>query len=91
MRVILDVLEGPLKGRSFVFERHDTSYTYLGRYRKLVPGMLSEDFAVDNVGVADMGLVDELCSPNESGATSTRCRATGATFHPHRLEWQIAL
>ena len=52
-----------------VFERHDTSYTYLGRYRKLVPGMLSEDFAVDNVGVADMGLVDELCSPNEPGAT----------------------
>ena len=24
MRVILDVLEGPQKGRSFVFERHDT-------------------------------------------------------------------
>src|SRR4051812_29154179 len=24
MRVILDVLEGPRKGRSFVFERHDT-------------------------------------------------------------------
>ncbi len=24
MRVILDVLEGPFKGRSFVFERHDT-------------------------------------------------------------------
>ena len=24
MRVILDVLDGPQKGRSFVFERHDT-------------------------------------------------------------------
>lgn len=24
MRVILTVLEGPLKGRSFTFERHDT-------------------------------------------------------------------
>ena len=32
MRVILDVLEGPQKGRSFVFERHDTFIVGRSRY-----------------------------------------------------------
>src|SRR4051812_13979973 len=32
MRVILDVLEGPRKGRSFVFERHDTFIVGRSRY-----------------------------------------------------------
>ncbi len=32
MRVILDVMEGPQKGRSFVFERHDTFIVGRSRY-----------------------------------------------------------
>ena len=43
MRVILDVLEGPLKGRSFVFERHDTFI--VGRSR-FVHCPMPEDMAL---------------------------------------------
>ncbi len=43
MRVILDVLEGPRKGRSFVFERHDTFI--VGRSR-FVHCPMPEDMAL---------------------------------------------
>ena len=43
MRVILDVLEGPQKGRSFVFERHDTFI--VGRSR-FVHCPMPEDMAL---------------------------------------------
>jgi serine/threonine-protein kinase len=43
MRVILDVLEGPLKGRSFAFERHDTFI--VGRSR-FVHCPMPEDMAL---------------------------------------------
>ncbi len=43
MRVILDVLQGPRKGRSFVFDRHDTFI--VGRSR-FVHCPMPEDLAL---------------------------------------------
>src|SRR6516225_1452248 len=66
MRVILDVLEGPLKGRSFVFERHDTFI--VGRSR-FVHCPMPEDMALSR----DHFMIEinpPLCELRDLGSTN---------------------
>jgi len=66
MRVILDVLEGPLKGRSFNFERHDTFI--VGRSR-FVHCPMPEDMALSR----DHFMVEinpPLCELRDLGSTN---------------------
>jgi eukaryotic-like serine/threonine-protein kinase len=66
MRVILDVLEGPLKGRSFMFERHDTFI--VGRSR-FVHCPMPEDMALSR----DHFMVEinpPLCELRDLGSTN---------------------
>src|ERR1700722_10209277 len=66
MRVILDVLEGPLKGRSFMFERHDTFI--VGRLR-FVHCPMPEDMALSR----DHFMVEinpPLCELRDLGSTN---------------------
>src|SRR5271170_3782555 len=66
MRVILDVLEGPQKGRSFVFERHDTFI--VGRSR-FVHCPMPEDMALSR----DHFMIEinpPLCELRDLGSTN---------------------
>jgi serine/threonine-protein kinase len=66
MRVHLDVLEGPLKGRSFVFERHDTFI--VGRSR-FVHCPMPEDMALSR----DHFMIEinpPLCELRDLGSTN---------------------
>ena len=66
MRVILDVLEGPRKGRSFVFDRHDTFI--VGRSR-FVHCSMPEDAALSR----DHFMVEvnpPLCELRDLGSTN---------------------
>jgi serine/threonine-protein kinase len=66
MRVILDVLEGPQKGRSFVFERHDTFIVGRSRY---VHCPMPEDMALSR----DHFMVEinpPLCELRDLGSTN---------------------
>jgi eukaryotic-like serine/threonine-protein kinase len=66
MRVILDVLEGPLKGRSFMFERHDTFIVGRSRW---VHCPMPEDMALSR----DHFMVEinpPLCELRDLGSTN---------------------
>ena len=76
MRVILDVLEGPLKGRSFVFERHDTFI--VGRSR-FVHCPMPEDMALSR----DHFMIEinpPLCELRDLGSTN------GTFVNNHRVD-----
>lgn len=76
MRVILDVLEGPRKGRSFVFERHDTFI--VGRSR-FVHCPMPEDMALSR----DHFMIEinpPLCELRDLGSTN------GTFVNNHRVE-----
>jgi eukaryotic-like serine/threonine-protein kinase len=76
MRVILDVLEGPRKGRSFIFERHDTFI--VGRSR-FVHCPMPEDMALSR----DHFMIEinpPLCELRDLGSTN------GTFVNNHRVE-----
>jgi eukaryotic-like serine/threonine-protein kinase len=76
MRVILDVLEGPFKGRSFLFERHDTFI--VGRSR-FVHCPMPDDLALSR----DHFMVEinpPLCELRDLGSTN------GTFVNNHRVE-----
>jgi eukaryotic-like serine/threonine-protein kinase len=76
MRVILDVLEGPFKGRSFVFERHDTFI--VGRSR-FVHCPMPDDLALSR----DHFMIEinpPMCELRDLGSTN------GTFVNNHRVE-----
>jgi serine/threonine-protein kinase len=76
MRVILDVLEGPRKGRAFVFERHDTFI--VGRSR-FVHCPMPDDMALSR----DHFMIEinpPLCELRDLGSTN------GTFVNDHRVE-----
>src|SRR5271167_4985203 len=76
MRVILDVLDGPQKGRSFVFERHDTFIVGRSRY---VHCPMPEDMALSR----DHFMIEinpPQCELRDLGSTN------GTFVNNHRVE-----
>src|SRR6516162_739658 len=76
MRVILEILEGPRKGRSFVFERHDTFI--VGRSR-FVHCPMPEDGALSR----DHFMIEinpPMCELRDLGSTN------GTFVNNHRVE-----